>query len=306
MIRKLGPGDLLRLLMPGRLGGEPLAFTRDALSSSPRSLSRSELARWSAVNAGSSVALGLVDGGRLDAAVLVRVRSGPRAWEVARLFASERAEAALGDLLEACVAHVGARGGERLFLRAPNGAGVEAAAIRAGFVPAFTEEVFRRDRAMVLGTGGPSLSLRPALPADDYAIFRLHNAVLPAEVRAGGGLTFDQWLDAREQPGGTAREYLREDGDSVRGWLRLEHAGDALTVDAMLHPDDAWAADPLVDDAALLAWGHASAAWVVPSYAPALAAVLERRGLKTGQRYAVLVRPVAVRVREPAFAAVRA
>ncbi len=311
MIHRLGPSDLLRQVLPGRLGGEPLAFTRDALARPPRRLGPAELARWSVAPSGLETAFGSARGSRLEAAALLRPRSGPRAWEVARLFASEGGLDELDALLEACVAHVASRGGERLFLRVPQGGDrqhtdVGGAARRAGFVPAFTEEAFRREGAAVPGSDGPSLALRPALPADDYGLFRLFNAALPTEVRAAGGLTFEQWRDARERPAGTVREYVREERDAVRVWLRLEQAGDLLTVDAVPHPDDAWAADRLVDDTALLAWGHASVAWIVPSYAPALGAALERRGWTAAERYAVLVRPVALAVQEPSLAAVRA
>ena len=92
----------------------------------------------------------------------------------------------------------------------------------------------------------------------------------------------------------------------MRCWLRLDQAGDLLTVDAVPHPDDGWAADRLLEDTALLAWGHASAAWIVPSYAPALAAALRQRGWAASGRYSVLVRPVALPVREPSLAAARA
>ena len=305
MIRRLGPGEVLRQVLPGRLGGEPLAFTRGALARPPRRLGPGELARWSVAPSKHATALGSVRGGRLEAAVLLRPRSGPRAWEVARLFASDGTHDELHALLEGCVSHVGSRGGERVFLRLRSDSAASAAA-RAGFVPAFTEEVFRRSTALVPGSDGPSLALRPALPADDYGLFRLHNAALPTEVRAAGGLTFEQWRDARERPPGTTREYVREERGSVRCWLRLAHAGDLLTVDAVPHPDDAWAADRLVGDAAVLAWGHASAAWIVPSYAPALAAALRQRGWAASELYAVLVRPVALPVREPSLAAARA
>ena len=305
MIRRLGPTDLLRQVLPGRLGGEPLAFTRDALARPPRRLGPGELARWSVATPKPETALGSVRGGRLEAAALLRPRSGPRAWEVARLFASEGTHDELEALLEGCVSHAGSRGGERVFLRLRSGSAAPAAA-RAGFVPAFTEEVFRRSTALVPGSGGPSLALRPVLPADDYGLFRLHTAALPPEVRAAGGLTFEQWRDARERPSGAAREYVREERDSVRCWLRLEQAGGLLTVDAVPHPDDAWAADRLIGDTAVLARGHTSAAWIVPSYAPALAAALQQRGWAASERYAVLVRPVALPVREPSLAAVRA
>ena len=306
MIRRLGPSDLLRQVLPGRLAGEPLASTHDALAQPPRRLTPAELVRWAVAPSKDTWALGVLGSGRLAAAAVVRPRSGPRAWEVARLFASEEALDEVDALLEGCVAHVGSRGGERLFLRAPQDGDTQGPARRAGFVPAFTEEVFRREGATVPDNDGPSLGLRPTLPADDYGLFRLYCAALPTEVRAAGGLTFEQWRDARERPAGTVREYVREEHGSLRGWLRLGQASGALTVDAIPHPDDGWAADRLIGDAALLARGHASATWIVPSYAPALSAALPRRGWTASERYVMLVRPVALPVREPSLAAVRA
>ena len=47
-------------------------------------------------------------------------------------------------------------------------------------------------------------------------------------------------------------------------------------------------------------------AWIVPGYSPSLSLALRRRGWELRQTYAVLIRSVANRVREPALMPVQA
>ena len=306
MIRPLGLSDLPRQLLPGRLAGVDLAYTRATMTGRSRELTNVDLVRWTTASSKLQCPLALVRGGRLEALALLRTRRGPRAWEVARLFASHRGLRMVDELLDGCVAHVGAHGGERLFLRVPDGSAVQDIAQQAGFVAGFTEDVFRRNRPVVPGAEGPSLGLRPALPGDDHGLFRLYCAGQPGNVRAASGVTLDQWLDARERTNGASREYVWEDKTAIRGWLRLEHAGDRMTVEAMPHPDEAAYAPLMIGDVALLAWGHARAAWIVPSYSSPMAEALQGVGWNLSETYAVLVRPVARTAREPNLAAVRA
>ena len=306
MIRRLGLSDLPRQLLPGRLPGADLAYTRATMTRRSPGLTNVDLVRWSTSSSKHQWPLALVHGGRLEALALLRTRGGPRAWEVSRLFASDRGLRVVDEVLDRCVAHVGARGGERLFLRVPDGSAVQDIAQQAGFVAGFTEDVFRRDRPVVPGADCPSPGLRPALPGDDHGLFRLYCAAQPGNVRAAAGVTLDQWLDAREPTNGASREYVWEHDGVIRGWMRLAHAEDSLTVEAMGHPDDTEGAPAMIADAAFLAWGHARPAWIVPSFACGLGAVLQEQGWQLAESYAVLVRPVARTVREPSFAAVHA
>ncbi|MDE2765261.1 MAG: hypothetical protein OXI25_02360 [Chloroflexota bacterium] len=305
-VRSLHPLDAPRQLLPGRLAGENLAVVRGQAGRPPERLTPARLVRRSAAPRSAGRAVVSVDGALLDALVEARPRSGPRSWEVARLFAKDNGERLPGALFDLCASRVAEGGGERLFLRTPLDAEADQAAQRAQFARAHVEEAYRTDKPLRFGAGGATLLLRPALPSDEQALFRLYNATVPASVRSAAGLTVEQWCDSQERAWGEERTYLWEDGGQIRGWVRLAHRGEDLIIDALLHPDETAAAPALAGDAARLAWGHARAVWTVEGYQPALALALKRAGWESGAAYSVLARPVAKRVDEPALALARA
>ncbi len=306
MIRQLRLSDVPSQLLPGRLGGQDLAYSHAELAAPAHQIGPIQLARWSLAASRARHALAAVRGGRLSAVSMLQARGGPKAWEVAHLYATGRGTEDLDDLLERSVSYVGSRGGERLFLRVEYRSPIQELAQRTGFVPAFTEEVFALGRPMTAETDPAAMMLRPPLPADGYGLFRLYNAALPSAVRAASGLTLEQWQDAREQPKGASREYIWEQNDQVRGWIRFDHKGDRVTIDAVLHPDESSAATTLTDVAGRMAWRHAAASWVVPSYQPSMSLALQHRGWKLQRTYAVLIRSAVRPVEEPAFMPARA
>lgn len=305
-VRSLHPLDAPRQLLPGRLAGENLAVVRGQAGRAGERLTPARMARRSVAPRSAARAVVSVDGAALDALAEARPRSGPRSWEVSRLFAREGGERLPRALFDTCASRVAEGGGERLFLRTPLDGEADQAAQRAEFVRAHVEEAYTSERPLRAGAGGASLLLRPALPSDEQALFRLYNAAVPAGVRSAAGLTLDQWRDSQERAWGEERTYLWEADGQVRGWVRLAHRGEELVVDALLHPDDAETTPALVGDAARLAWGHERAAWAVEGHQPALALALKRAGWELGAAYSVLVRPVAKRVDEPAMALARA
>ena len=196
------------------------------------------------------------------------------------------------------------KGAERLFLRVAEESPLQDAARRCGFFPGFVEEVYRRERPAV-DMAVPHLSFRPPYGSDQYNLFRLYNACVPATVRSAFGLTMEQWIDSQENPAGKAADYVWERYDELRCWLRTIQAHDGLRMEAMLHPDESVSAF-LVCEAALHLAGDAHPAWVVPSYQPALASALQRTGWSPTHRYAVLVKPLAKGVEELSASLVRA
>jgi len=301
MIRDLRLLDLPRLLMPGSLGGEDLAYTRGEMDGGGHRVTPLEMARWSIASSKTQQPLAALRDARLAALAVLRARCGPRSWEVAHLFANDRMKEEVPELLERCVEHVGLCGGERLFIRVDYRSPLQEVARLAGFFPAFTEEVFSLRRSLRADDGAPSLDIRPPLPADTHGLFRLYNLALPTTVRAVSGLTLDQWQDSREALPSAGREYVWVHEDQVRGWLRLDHKGDALMIEALLHPDEGVMAPSIVEYAAHLARGHEKPSWIVPSYQQALSAALQYRGWTLQRTYSVLIRSVARSVPERAF-----
>ena len=300
MIRELRISDAPLQLLPGRLGGEDLAWVRSALGVPAGRVTAGEMVRWSFASPSRQTFVASRRVG-LMAVAQVRQRRGARSWEIAHLFTqADRFDDPVG-LLEWCSGAVARQGGERLFLRVSHGAPLQDIARRSGFFPATVEETYVLHRLLNPGPGGAELPLRPALASDEYGLFRLYNSSVPSAVRTVAGLTLDQWHDGLEEPGGLKREFVWEAEGQLRAWLRLAHQDGQLTIDAMVHPENAAMAPVLLRDAARLAWGHTACVWIVPGYQTSLAWTLDQAGWEVVGTYAVLIRSVAKRVQEPAL-----
>lgn len=306
MIRRIRVSDAPRHVFFGRLSQQDLAITRPNLAKDEHGLSAASVLRWGFSSPHPRYAITCVDGAGLDAVVVAHPRTGMRSWEVAHFFTSDTGLAKAADLLEACAVDSAAQGAERLFLRTPAASNLEKSAMRAGFVPAYTEELYRFSGPLRATAGGAQLRLRPATFGDDHLLFRLYNSAVPAPVRSASGLTLDQWRDSGESLDGRARAYIWEPDGEVLGWLRLVHDRDVLTVEASVHPDGASSTPSMLGDAARLAWGHHTAMWLVPSYQPVLALALRLAGWQTSATYSVLVCPLAKPVEEPSLVPARA
>ena len=121
-------------------------------------------------------------------------------------------------------------------------------------------------------------------------------------------MTFDEWSHALESPGKRVRQGVYEVQGSVRGWARVGSGRQSVnSLEAMMHPsEDAAAWDKLVSWA--LRQGRASAPFLslVPSHQPEQASALERADFVPVRQYQLMVKPLAVRVKERAFAPARA
>lgn len=305
-MRRLRLTDAPRQLFPGRLEAPDLAATRTQPLGDERGVSPASIARWSIATPGLCYAAALTHRSALDGIIVAQPRTGLRSWEIAHFFANQRGVSQAAQFLEACAGHSARQGAERLFLRTPLDSPIQAAAERAGFVPAHLEEVYGLDAPLRAGPGGARLRLRPVAPGDDHALFRLHNAAVPSPVRTATGLTQDQWRDSREGPAGHGRAYAWDIDGDVHGWLRLLHQRGTLTIDALLHPDDGRSAASLLGDAARLARDHERVFWPVASYQPILALALRHAGWRVDRHYAVLVRPLAKHAAEPVMMPARA
>ncbi|MBM3940579.1 MAG: hypothetical protein FJ318_06770 [SAR202 cluster bacterium] len=306
MIRDLRPSDIPRQLLPGRLAGSDLAFTRASIARPKHSFNLLELSRWSFPPTTAQHAFASVRKTDLNGVAVVRPRNGRRAWELAHLVCADGTMDDASDLLEYCAGWVSEQGCERLFLRVPHGHPIARAARRAGFMPAYAEDVHGLQRAWPPAAGEPTLHLRLATAADAHGIFRLYNSVVPASIRPLTGLTLEQWQDANEAPGGSVAEYVSEDVGRLRAWLRIAKKGQALTLDAVAHHDTAPLAAGLVADASRLAGGRLQPQWVVPTHQDAIGRVLRDQGWTPRQSYSVFVRMVAKPIKEPALVPVQA
>lgn len=301
-VRELRFSDLPMQLLPGRLQGSDLARTHASLCRPEHRLSPLDLALWTVAPQPAERAFAVAAGARLGAIAVVRQRQGPRAWEIAHLFAGAEAMPDGLALFERCAGWVASRGGERLFLRTPFGGPVEDIARRSGFMPALQEEVYLQPRDRGRRQHDASATLRPVMTTDTHGLFRLYNTVVPASIRPLTGLTLEQWLDALERPAGVARELVREEQGRLRAWVRIARAGAVVSVDSILQPESPEDVLAVAAEVARVPSGAGTAVyWVVPGHQPGTARALRSLGWALQQTNAVLVRPVAKPVEERAW-----
>ena len=312
--------DALRCTLLNAPGQPNLACPRPALNGSRLPLYNARLWRNAVLQPRNRLALARWQGTRLSGLVSARTRSGPRAWEVDGLYlAAIDSQATDGNggggqkldqvnadslaLLEDLFQAVGERAGERIFLRVPTDSPAQTLARRGGLIVACNETLVEGPSFMGRNGGDQDTTdnsaesgLRPRLPSDNYGVFQLYCASVPARVRQAMGLTFDQWQDGREAPGrGVAptrqREWVAEEAGQVVGWVRLAGRGNSVGAEVMAHPDHPDLLFRLVDFASRR---YPRLRWLVPEYQAPVRDRLTARGGRTVAEYTMLVKMVAV------------
>ena len=231
----------------------------------------------------------------------VRQRSGPRSWEISRLYADPASDQIVVQLLERAAAGAGMHGAERVFLRVEAHSSVVQSARLAGYFPSHIETVYQG----AVGSVEPSHSLfdadshlRPRRPEDDHALFRLYNAATPVKVRQLVGMTQDQWASSQERGPGRPRERVLQVEGEVQGWLYTSARLRNGSLFVRLHPDYD-ALTPEVVEASLRGLeGTRSVVAVVEEFAPRFATALEGFGFEARGEFVVLVKSIAQRVLE--------
>lgn len=99
-------------------------------------------------------------------------------------------------------------------------------------------------------------------------------------------MTFEEWTAAQESLGRT-RQYVLQDGEHIRGMLRVAGDGDIGRFDIIGEPD---VLDNLLDTAIVKVSNRQRAVTLVPEYQVELATRLERRGFAPGEEYTVMAR----------------
>lgn len=314
--------DALRCTLLNAPGKPNLACPYPALNGGQVPLYGARLWRNAVMQPRNRLALARWQGTRLTGLVSARTRSGPRTWEVDGLYLPaaapppvnghgrggdngklEQANVDALTLLEDLFQAVGQRAGERIFLRLPADSPALTLARRSGFIVACNESLVeesgtrRPDGADGGRTGHSTASgLRPRLPADDYRIFQLYCASVPARVRQAMGLTFDQWHDGREAPtrGMTTtrqQEWVAEESDRIVGWMRLAARGKSVGAEVMAHPDQPDLLYRMVDFASCCC---PRLRWLAPDHQSSVRDRLVGRGGRQLAEYTMMVKMVAV------------
>lgn len=296
MIRRLVLTDYVRLasmngtdwaVAPGGIGGVQPTFSLPSFV-----WERSRLRRRSGAWICTS-------GVRVRGVASARRCAGPTAWVVDHLALSTAgSEENAAELLERAMAYAGSRGAQRIFLRTPDERHMLETGKRCGFRPCMQVTVHTlAGRTPLIGVE-PAVGVRPRLPGDDLALFRLYNICTPQEVRSVGGMTLQQWQDAQEPVGRSTREFVLEDEAEMAAWIRLDRYRGRTRVQATLAPE--WKGDSRSLVAFILGeTRNRPVLWDVPDYQAGMRMLLERVGLEQVALYRVMVKPLAIRVQEP-------
>ena len=323
-------GDALKCILFNTPSGPNLAATRDEFVPDRLPVSVTLLKESLSARKECYTLLSW-DGPHLRSLASTRMRAGARSWEIERLYLPVKqvarngtrsvTDAGLNDeaaahgfvdsgtdvveLLEALSLYAGSRGAERLFLRVPWGSPIISVARRTGFFPYF-------DEALLHGSGSRggqrhhvNLALRPRFPHEEYAIFQLYSASTPSPVRAGTGMSFEQWKDSRERGANGTREDVYERDGKIMAWLGADpsgasHGARPVQMALMVHPDEAEVLPALVDHALA---GEGEQMWLVPDYQEFLSKLLIHRGFKEASHYSTLIKTMAVRAGSPSLTA---
>ncbi len=248
-----------------------------------------------------------VERGRLRGLVAVRARTGPRAWELTHFLLAPGEEAAGLALLDRLSQAGAERGVDRVFLRLTCDSPLLEFSRQANFSLYAEERLYRREGGEPVNKLPPGApSLRPRRNEDDFSIFQLYCHSAPTPVQEAEGMTFEEWRHARERRSKRgAGEWVWEKEGRVRGWLRCPQ-GRRKVLEMMVHP----AEDGSLE--ALFAFGMAR---LSPGYPVDCLAThfqnelrnhLEARGFEAVTDYCLLVKPLAVRVRQPSLAPIQA
>ena len=309
MIHTLRSTDLLMALLGNSRIGADCAQTWDKVGvTSPSALSFASLAKGLALHGDSEWYSISTDGMQLQGLASVRPRSGPIAWEVDRFCLSPEVEREGVALLERLCAVAGEHGGQRVFLRLPALSPVVGLAKEAGFIHC-TQETLYRLESLTSPLPDACELIRPLRRPDEFSVFRLYNQCVPARVRLVYALTFDEWSHALEPFGKRTRQGVYETGGSLRGWARVgsDKQNAVNTLEVMAHPgEEAGVWDDLVSWG--LQQGRAMSPFLslAPYYQPTQGLALERRGFTPVREYQLMVKPMAVRVKDSALAPARA
>ncbi len=299
MITAFHRGDTLRCMLANAPGGANLAAPTESVVRC-RPLRNTTFWRQSLAQNSNRVTVGDWNGLDLSSLASARVRGGVRAWEVDRLHLKE-AEQAL-DLLEQVVVAAGTRGAERVFLRVPQDSQIVDEARRVGFFPYYEEihltgDAWTGSSTKALGSANGhqavtfgSYSAEDRAEPDNHGLFQLYCAATPQQVRAGVGMTFDQWHDSGERPRPRRNESVVKLDGKIVGWRLREPFGGTAAGQVLAHPAQPDMMSHLIE----MSYGTQN--WLIPSYQENAAELLARQGLREIGRYTMLIKTMTVPV----------
>lgn len=238
------------------------------------------------------------EGLRLRGFASARNRSSSHAWELDRLLLDEQDRECCLSLLERLCVAGGESGVEKVFLRLLTESSLVDTAREAGFIPYITESLYMREREedkTATYEGNPFCSPRHKQAGDDYRLFDLYKACIPAPVRRVEGMTFKEWEEAKDRS--ATVEWVFEKEGSLMGWLRVNTSGNIGQFDVMA--SDEGELEQIVEYGLMSLGGCRHLFCLAPEFQGKLAQLLQDHGFREIERYSALIKELTVRAKEP-------
>jgi hypothetical protein len=222
-----------------------------------------------------------VRGATIRGLISARPRAKRSAWEIDALIDVDDDESVSLSLFSRMIAGITKQRAERVFLRLDADSNLSEAARKAGFFQYARETLYRLDEPPPQQL--TEVPWRAREKSDFMGMFQLYSQAVPANVRAIQGTTFREWQAAQESWGGRTKDLLLEEDGIITAWLRV------LTGQTGRFSLIAQSQRYGLQETALAAISrlHASRSvlCLVPEYAGALAACLERVGFRAVADY---------------------
>ena len=183
-----------------------------------------------------------VDDDGIDGLLIARLRCGGLVWDVRHLWVDGARDGVAQELLVRVCEEAAARGARRVFLETGLRTIELATAARAGFQQ-YTESTLHLRRAGTTAVSAPLSGARPRLRRDEYPLFQLYTAAVPAPVRAAEALTLEEWValhkgTKRWAPGLLTNRHQQvwDHGDGLIAWLEVVYGTKSQHAAWLVHP----------------------------------------------------------------------
>jgi len=225
-----------------------------------------------------------------------RNRSSSYTWEIDRLLLDEKDDECCQSLLERLSVAAGESGVKKVFLRLPDESHLVDAARGADFVHYVSECLYGWESGNEAAHGEPtSFSVRRKHEIDDYRLFQLYEACIPAPVRRVEGMTFKEWLEAKDRS--TRKEWVFEKKGNFIGWLRVGTSGDTGQFELMATDEEEL--EQMVEYSLTSLNGCRHMFCLAPEFQGELIRQLQGYGFVEVNKYSNLVKELTVRAEAP-------
>lgn len=240
-----------------------------------------------------------VDSGRINGIVRAGKRAGRTCWEVKDLYLTEGSGRVCSALLEKIAVEAGHAGARRLFLRLANDSKVFNEARRAGFLPRYSERLFRwniNNESKSPHMCPSDYRCRTRQPEDDNQMFLLQHFQTPENIRAYLPMNTEEWRDGLEHPPGSVTDQVVVSRDGrLDAWSRIGDAREVRYLSMMSRPGKNELSRHLFDSATRDLEGRPLVA-LVPSFDQTFTQLFENVQEEFQGNYEMLVKPIALPV----------